>query len=237
MGLFYDPCYEGIKRGIRGKDIMVIMTMAIIKMMMIWTRLGRWWFGAWVSALLRKGKKGNPANICSTFFLQLITRPFPSSSSYVGGPCSIHTFHFSSTEHGFMEKTDSVQHQCLKLWCYSSKSCYLTRQNGDIYELLISFDSDVHFFICSKLCCFYTLHRERRDWFKVDFASTELETSTGHTHSLSLWLREKRSTAAKEQSIFTSFSKSHSSRRPSCPKSEKSERRDWFQAGFAPMRH
>ena len=101
---------------------------------------------------------------------------------YVGGPCSIHTFHFSSTEHGFIEKTDSVQHQCLKLWCYSSKSCYLTRQNGDIYELLISFDSDVHFFICSKLCCFYTLHRERRDWFKVDFASTELETSTGHTH-------------------------------------------------------
>ena len=76
---------------------------------------------------------------------------------YVGGPCSIHTFHFSSTEHGFIEKTDSVQHQCLKLWCYSSKSCYLTRQNGDIYELLISFDSDVHFFICSKLCLTFRL--------------------------------------------------------------------------------
>lgn len=202
MGLFYDPCYEGIKRGIRGKDIMVIMTMAIIKMMMIWTRLGRWWFGAWVSALLRKGKKGNPANICSTFFLQLITRPFPSSSSLV----------LICWWTLFYSHISLFQHRTWFYWRRKKLILYNTNvSNCGVIHLKVVRE---HLFVWS--------------------------VTTGHTHSLSLWLREKRSTAAKEQSIFTSFSKSHSSRiprRPSCPKSEKSERRDWFQAGFAPMRH
>ena len=198
MGLFYDPCYEGIKRGIRGKDIMMMMTMATMKMMMIWTRLGRWWFGAWVSALLRKGKKGNPANICSTFFLQLITRPFPSSSYFDMLVDLVLFTHFT-----------------------------FPAQNMVLLRKLILYNTNV------SNCGVIHLKVVREHLFVWS-------VTTGHTHSLSLWLREKRSTAAKEQSIFTSFSKSHSSRiprRPSCPKSEKSERRDWFQAGFAPMRH
>ena len=132
------------------------------------------------------GKVGRPIRKhLLHFFFQLIARPFPSPSSLVLLCCSFFSFFlnfslrsalpFSLFEHRIFNKktSDSVLHQCHKMWCYlvgtlpdKVKSGYFIKVRiGYIYEFLIGFASDMCIFpiFCSKLCCFQTLHGEKGD--------------------------------------------------------------------------